>query len=143
MVPWADLRPNPNLIEFWSRHPIRTSGKSALNIGCGLGDDAEAARGVGIRNNRIRHFRVRYSGVQPKVPRPRQVYRSRYFESTASMDRLLRVRIRELHPASPAPYSPAQALQNAAKLVKEGGHLTADCQRPGAKASRRGKCPGR
>src|ERR1700685_4501513 len=45
VVPWADLRPNPNLIEFWSRQQIPTSGKSegktALKIGCGLGDDAE------------------------------------------------------------------------------------------------------
>jgi len=40
-IPWADLSPNPNLIEFWERHSIASSGKRALNIGCGLGDDAE------------------------------------------------------------------------------------------------------
>jgi SAM-dependent methyltransferase len=40
-VPWADLEPNPNLIEFWNRCPIASTGKRALNIGCGLGDDAE------------------------------------------------------------------------------------------------------
>lgn len=40
-IPWADLAPNPNLTEFWTQHPIASAGKRALNIGCGLGDDAE------------------------------------------------------------------------------------------------------
>jgi hypothetical protein len=40
-IPWADLAPNPNLIEFWAGHPIASAGKQALTIGCGLGDDAE------------------------------------------------------------------------------------------------------
>jgi SAM-dependent methyltransferase len=41
VVPWAELQPTPNLLDFWMRHSIGTSGKSALKIGCGLGDDAE------------------------------------------------------------------------------------------------------
>jgi SAM-dependent methyltransferase len=41
VVPWAELQPNPNLLDFWTRHSIETSGKLALKIGCGLGDDAE------------------------------------------------------------------------------------------------------
>lgn len=40
-IPWADLKPNPNLLEFWTTHPIASARKRALNIGCGLGDDAE------------------------------------------------------------------------------------------------------
>jgi SAM-dependent methyltransferase len=40
-VPWADLRPNPNLLDFWKLHSRETRGKSALKIGSGLGDDAE------------------------------------------------------------------------------------------------------
>ena len=39
-IPWADLAPNPNLLEFWQKHPQAPTG-SALVIGCGLGDDAE------------------------------------------------------------------------------------------------------
>lgn len=35
VIPWAELRPNPNLMEFAG------SGKTALVVGCGLGDDAE------------------------------------------------------------------------------------------------------
>ncbi len=40
-VPWGELRPNPNLLNFWRDHPIATAGKTALKIGCGFGDDAE------------------------------------------------------------------------------------------------------
>ena len=40
IIPWADMMPNPNLIDWLDRHPQATTGK-ALKIGCGLGDDAE------------------------------------------------------------------------------------------------------
>jgi len=40
-VPWADLRPNPNLLSFWEQDPLPTEGRTALTVGCGLGDDAE------------------------------------------------------------------------------------------------------
>jgi 2-polyprenyl-3-methyl-5-hydroxy-6-metoxy-1,4-benzoquinol methylase len=38
-VPWAKLTPNPLLVEWLNQHPI--VGKTAVVIGCGLGDDAE------------------------------------------------------------------------------------------------------
>ena len=40
-VPWANLRPNPRLLDFWNARPQQTAGKTALTIGSGLGDDAE------------------------------------------------------------------------------------------------------
>jgi SAM-dependent methyltransferase len=40
-IPWADMEPNPRLVEFWQKHPLETAGKRALVIGCGLGDDSE------------------------------------------------------------------------------------------------------
>jgi len=47
MIPWADLRPNPNVVEWLDRHGAGISGP-ALKIGSGLGDDAEemARRGL-------------------------------------------------------------------------------------------------
>jgi SAM-dependent methyltransferase len=42
LVPWADLAPNPHL------HAIDGSGKRALKVGCGLGDDAEALASFGF-----------------------------------------------------------------------------------------------
>lgn len=37
---WADLKPNPLLLEWISTHPPQ-AGSRAITIGCGLGDDAE------------------------------------------------------------------------------------------------------
>jgi SAM-dependent methyltransferase len=49
-VPWADLKANPNLVDWLDREAIRGEGRSALVVGCGLGDDAErlAARGFRV-----------------------------------------------------------------------------------------------
>jgi 2-polyprenyl-3-methyl-5-hydroxy-6-metoxy-1,4-benzoquinol methylase len=40
-VPWADLRPNINLLNYAATHSLVGTGKPALTIGCGFGDDAE------------------------------------------------------------------------------------------------------
>ena len=48
-VPWANLRPNHFLLDFWSAHPQQTTGKTALTIGSGLGDDAERLATWGFR----------------------------------------------------------------------------------------------
>lgn len=49
-VPWADLEPNPNLVEWLDRTSPPTEGRRALKVGCGLGDDAEelSARGFDV-----------------------------------------------------------------------------------------------
>ena len=41
-VPWAKLAPHPYLQEWLEGDRIQGDGRSALVIGCGLGDDAEA-----------------------------------------------------------------------------------------------------
>jgi SAM-dependent methyltransferase len=48
-VPWADLVPNPNLVEFLSKNSISGSGRKALKIGCGFGDDAEYLSTLGFQ----------------------------------------------------------------------------------------------
>jgi len=40
-VPWADLAPNPHLLDFWQAHPRPSAHKTAVVVGSGLGDDAE------------------------------------------------------------------------------------------------------
>jgi SAM-dependent methyltransferase len=49
-IPWADLEVNPSLAEWLERQPPAASGRRALVVGCGLGDDAEhlAARGYRV-----------------------------------------------------------------------------------------------
>jgi SAM-dependent methyltransferase len=48
-IPWADLKPNPNLEGWLDARPMPT-GRGALKVGCGLGDDAEelARRGFDV-----------------------------------------------------------------------------------------------
>jgi SAM-dependent methyltransferase len=47
IIPWAELKPNPNLVEWLNQQWVCNSGL-ALKVGCGLGDDAEelARRGL-------------------------------------------------------------------------------------------------
>jgi SAM-dependent methyltransferase len=49
-IPWADLAPSRNLIEWLESHPEIGSKSRTLVVGCGLGDDAEAlyARGFQV-----------------------------------------------------------------------------------------------
>src|SRR5580692_11152623 len=51
VVPWADMRPNPNLTTWWDSRPdVTLGGRTALVVGCGFGDDAEqlAAWGAAV-----------------------------------------------------------------------------------------------
>ncbi|KAI9134146.1 bifunctional 2-polyprenyl-6-hydroxyphenol methylase/3-demethylubiquinol 3-O-methyltransferase UbiG [Acaryochloris sp. CCMEE 5410] len=47
-VPWADLAPNPNLVEWSISQELKGAGKTALVIGCGYGDDAEFLAELGF-----------------------------------------------------------------------------------------------
>lgn len=48
-VPWARLVPHHSVQEWLERHDPAGNGKSALAIGCGLGDDAEALSKQGFQ----------------------------------------------------------------------------------------------
>jgi|SRR5277367_3854517 len=76
VVPWADRGASPSLVEFWKSSPQATAGKTALVIGCGLGDDAEqlaewgfATTAFDIAETAIRTARDRFpkSKVQYQV----------------------------------------------------------------------------
>lgn len=49
-IHWADMEVNPNLVPWLDRRNIGGTGKLALVVGCGLGDDAEelARRGFEV-----------------------------------------------------------------------------------------------
>lgn len=49
VVPWADMQANPNLVTWLERNLLSGVDKTALIVGCGLGDDAEAIQQLGFR----------------------------------------------------------------------------------------------
>ena len=48
-IPWAKSTVNPNLASWIRQHNLRGDGKTALVVGCGLGDDAEAIADLGYQ----------------------------------------------------------------------------------------------
>jgi SAM-dependent methyltransferase len=47
-IPWAELAPNPWLVEWLGTPAARSAGGAALVAGCGLGDDAETLARAGF-----------------------------------------------------------------------------------------------
>lgn len=124
VVPWADRQPNPNLIEFWRQHPIRTAGKTALDIGCGLGDDAEqlaewgfeatafdiSASAIRACRRRFPHSAVSYVAADLLNPPPEWIGRFDFVLESYTLQ-VLRPSARD------------QAIQCIADLVANGGLL--------------------
>src|SRR3954469_8102730 len=48
VIPWADLRPNLSLLRWLNSTKVRGDGRRALDVGCGLGDNAEALAAAGF-----------------------------------------------------------------------------------------------
>jgi SAM-dependent methyltransferase len=46
-IPWAQMRPAPNLVGWAQAHLPQGQDQRALVVGCGLGDDAEFLAGLG------------------------------------------------------------------------------------------------
>jgi len=63
IIPWADMAPSPNLIQWLDTHNIAGTRPSALEIGCGLGDNAEALarRGFAVTAFDISETAVQWS----------------------------------------------------------------------------------
>jgi SAM-dependent methyltransferase len=123
VIPWADLRPNPNLIEFWRGRQVPAAGKTALKIGCGLGDDAEQLAVWGFETTA---FDISASAIQVCNQRfPGHVtftvadILNPPAEWTGYFDFVLESYTLQVLPPIPR----RQALLNAANLVKEGGLL--------------------
>lgn len=73
-VPWADLRPNPHLLDFWKMHPQQRAGKAALVIGSGLGDDAEQLAAWGFRTTAFDISESAVRATRKRFPHTRVEY---------------------------------------------------------------------
>src|SRR5262249_28538530 len=64
VVPWADLVPNPHLVEWLDAHALRPG--RALDVGCGLGGNAEE---LARRGHRVTAFDVAETAVTAALAR--------------------------------------------------------------------------
>jgi SAM-dependent methyltransferase len=126
IIPWADRGANSSLLEFWSAHPQTTTGKKAIVIACGLGDDAEqlaawgfATTAFDISETAIRMARKRFPGstVQYAVANlfhpPAEWNQNFDFVFEANTVQALPVNLR------------SEAIGNIASFVRPGGKLLA------------------
>ena len=60
VIPWADLKPNPNLVHWLDRERFEVAGKWSLVVGSGLGDDAEE---LVRRGSKVTAFDVSQSAI--------------------------------------------------------------------------------
>jgi hypothetical protein len=74
IVPWAELRPSPNLLNFWRDQPIPSAGKTAVTVGCGLGDDAEQLAGWGFSTTAFDVSESAIQGCRRRFPDSRVEY---------------------------------------------------------------------
>ena len=49
VIPWADLEPNRYFVEWAEKTGLKGNGRTALVVGCGLGDDARYLDDLGFR----------------------------------------------------------------------------------------------
>jgi len=47
-VPWASMATHPAFADWLAKHPLNGQGKTALVVGCGMGDDAIALEHLGF-----------------------------------------------------------------------------------------------
>lgn len=123
-IPWADRHPTPNLINFWAGNEISAIGKTALVIGCGLGDDAEQLAAWGFETTafdisesairacreRFPNTKVRYAVADLFNPPPQWI---------RAFDFVLESYTLQVLP----PLLRDPAMRSIAQLVAEGGHL--------------------
>jgi 2-polyprenyl-3-methyl-5-hydroxy-6-metoxy-1,4-benzoquinol methylase len=123
-VSWADLAPNPNLLEFWEGRPQETAGKTALCIGCGLGDDAEQFASWGFATTAFDISETAIETCRRRFPQSPTVYAAADLlrpppEWTAQFDFVFEAYTLQVLP----PDLRAMALRNAAAMLNPGGKM--------------------
>ena len=76
VIPWADLTPNPNLVDWLDASHVHGVGQSALKVGCGLGDDAEELALRGFDTTAFDISETAISWCHRRHPHSRVIYRA-------------------------------------------------------------------
>jgi SAM-dependent methyltransferase len=124
IVPWANLRPNPRMVEFWNAHPQETAEKTALTIGCGFGDDAEQLAAWGFHTTAFDIAETAIRICQKRFPDSRVKYITANLLQPPSnwrhsFDFIFEANTLQALPAALRP----QAIRSIVEFVRPGGHL--------------------
>ncbi len=74
-VPWADLAPKPQLVEWLAANPVARAGLRAADVACGLGDHAEAMAAAGYHTTGFDIATAALDWVQKRFPNSAVDYR--------------------------------------------------------------------
>ena len=133
-VPWADLRPNPHLLSWWSTHPwgveapvsAEKPAKTALVVGSGLGDDAEQLASWGFKTTAFDISETAISAARRRFPASNVEYVAADLFSPppcwiGHFDFVLEAYTLQVFPAEMRP----KIMENISRLVRPGGLLLA------------------
>lgn len=127
-IPWADLEPNPNLLEWVNDHPgIAAADARVLVPGCGLGDDAAFLADLGasvdafdIAPTAVAWAAQRFAHVRFVTADLLELPR----EFDASYDSIVEIYTLQVLPQELR----AAALEALAACLRPGGHLLIICR---------------
>ncbi len=126
VVPWADRGANSSLVAFWRVYPQATSGKTALVIASGLGDDAEQLAAWGFATTAFDISETAIRTARKRFPETKVNYRvADLFEPPAEWQRNFDF-VFEANTIQALPVElRSQAIQNIAAFVRPAGKLLA------------------
>jgi SAM-dependent methyltransferase len=128
-IPWADLAANPNLLEWLDRQQIDGTGKTALKVGCGLGDDVEELCRRGFQ---VTGFDIAASAIawcQQRFPNSSACYAvADVLNSPAVWENAFDFVVESYTLQVLPPAERQIALEQVAKFVKPGGQLLVICR---------------
>jgi ubiquinone/menaquinone biosynthesis C-methylase UbiE len=128
-VPWAHLTPNPVLIEWLDGHQIQREGRSAIVVGCGLGDDAEELAKRGFRVTAFDISQTAIAWCQHRFPNSSVTYCvADLFAIPEAWQHNFEFVLESYTIQAMPPDVRAQAIPKIADLVAESGKLLVICR---------------
>jgi len=129
IVPWADLKPNPVLVEWAGKHSIVSKGARAIEIGSGYGDNAEFLAQLGFGVTAFDISPTAISVCRRRFPASKVDYRvADLFEPpptwSGEFDFALEAYTLQVLPGGLR----AAAMKNMARLLKPDGSLLVICR---------------